>query len=152
MDFSAKEDIEVPLDQVFGKISNFNQIERMAIRRGVDVQRTDKMADPGPGMGWKAGFSFRGKPREADITLTDYEPPTVMRFTSVSAGLNVEADIELVALSRNRTRVHMRIGLRPQTLSARLLVQSLKLARGRIDRKLSRRLAAFGRDLEDGRI
>ena len=42
----------------------------------------------------------------------------------------------------------MSIELRPQNLSARLLVQSLKLARGSLNRKFDKRMAGFARDIE----
>ena len=71
-----------------------------------------------------------------------------MNFLSTSQALTAEVAVELVALSRKRTRLQMTIDLKPQNLSARLLVQSLKLARGSIKRKFDKRMAGFARDIE----
>jgi hypothetical protein len=152
MELSASEDIEIPLDQLFAKVSDFSKIEKMAMRRGVDVQRTDRASSNCVGMSWRAQFKFRGKSREALITLEEYDPPQSLRFHTVSDGLDTDLTIDLVALSRQRTRLSFSAALQPKTLSARLLVQSFKLARGRIDRKLGKRMAGLARDLEEGRI
>jgi len=58
--------------------------------------------------------------------------------------------IELVALSLNRTRISIEIDLTPQGLSARLLLQSLKLAKTNLSRKFKLRVAEFAEDVEEG--
>lgn len=149
MQLSAKEDIEAPLDRAFAEISDFEAIERQAMRRSVQVQRKDALAAPAAGMAWHVVFGFRGKPRAADITLLEYTPPERMVFLSVTDGLDVRTVIELVALSRTRTRISLTSDLVPKTLSARLLVQSLKLAKGGIDKRFRKRMAGYAKDLED---
>ncbi|QFS81592.1 Polyketide cyclase / dehydrase and lipid transport [Roseivivax sp. THAF40] len=148
MEFSHKEDIEAPLERVFQEISDFDQIERSVMRRGIEVSRTDDMAAPGEGMSWRAGFTFRGKAREATIRLSRYEPPTLMVFESRSGGLEARSVVECVALSRTRTRISFDVFLTPKTLSARLIVQSMKLAKGKIDRKFRGRMADAATELE----
>ncbi|MFW2544561.1 SRPBCC family protein [Primorskyibacter sp. 2E107] len=148
MQLKASEDIEAPIDRVFAELSDFEAVERQAMRRGVDVQRKGDAATPEPGMTWVAGFSFRGKARDAEITLTDFAAPEQMVFHSVSGGLEAETRIETVALSRSRTRITFATELQPKTLSARLMVQSMKLAKGGIDKRFRAKMAGFARDLE----
>ena len=149
MKFSSKEDIEAPIDYVFAQVSNFAALERSALRRGADVQRVDDLASNGPGMTWNGAYKFRGKLRKAQLELMHYEPPTSMSFMSKSNAFIGDGDVELVALSRTRTRLALTFELKPQSLSARLLVQSLKLARGSITKKMDARVRAFARDLEE---
>ncbi|MDJ0821085.1 MAG: SRPBCC family protein [Paracoccaceae bacterium] len=149
MELSAREDIEAPLDRVFAQLTDFEAIERRALRRGVEIQRTDNLAGPAAGMSWKATFRFRGKTRTADVTLSDFTPPEQLVFDSVTGGLETHTRIECVALSRGRTRISIVTVLQPKTLSARLLVQSLKLAKSSISRKFSNRMAVLAKDLED---
>ena len=148
MQLSAQEDIEGHIDRVFAEISDFESIERQAMRRGVDLRRKDSLTAPAQGMAWHSVFTFRGKKREADITLTDYTPPERMVFHSVTGGLETQTVIELVALSRTRTRISITSELMPKTLSARLLVQSLKLAKGGIEKRFRTRMAGFAKDFE----
>jgi hypothetical protein len=57
--------------------------------------------------------------------------------------------VELVALSRGRTRLSVELELKPRSISARLLVQSLKLARANLNKKFHLRMADYARELED---
>ena len=63
MKVTAREDIEAPLDKVFTELCDFESIERQALRRGIEVRRTDTVAGLGEGMTWHARFRFRGKER-----------------------------------------------------------------------------------------
>ncbi|SFE47725.1 SRPBCC family protein [Roseivivax sediminis] len=148
MQFSVREDIEGPLDRVFAEMSDIEAIERAAMRRGVEVSRIDTGETTGPGMTWQIAFRYRGRQREARIEMTEYAPPHRMACHSVSGGLEIDTAVDFVALSRTRTRIAMDVDLKPRTLSARLLVQSLKLARGSIEKRLKARSADFARDLE----
>lgn len=149
MKFSTKEDIEAPIEQVFGLVSDFEALERAALRRGAEVQRTDSLRKPGIGMSWTASFIARGRQRQLNIEMTEYEPPHGMRFHSVAQGLETDMKVELVALSRGRTRLSIDLELKPKSISARLLVQSLKLARTNLNKKFHLRMADYARDLED---
>lgn len=149
MQLTATEDIDAPLDRVFAEVTNFEAIERQALRRGVDVRRTDSLAGPCAGMTWRAEFGFRGKPREVAICLAGYQPPEQVVFDNVSGGLEARFVMDFVALSRTRTRLNVSTELKPTTLSARLLVQSLKLAKGGIDKRFRQRMAGLAKDLEN---
>ncbi|RKF14601.1 SRPBCC family protein [Roseovarius spongiae] len=149
MKFATIEDIEAPIGFVFGEVSDFAALERSALRRGAEVQRTDDLGANGVGMCWDAAFEWRGKQRRTELELVGYEPPNAMRFASASESMNGDLWLDLVALSRGRTRLSMEMELRPQNLSARLLLQSLKLARGNIMRRYEQRIATYARDLED---
>ncbi|WP_425099523.1 SRPBCC family protein [Tropicibacter sp. S64] len=148
MELKASEDIEAPIERVFAELADFEAIERQAMRRGVSVQRKGAAGAPAPGLSWTAGFTFRGKGRDAEITLTDYAEPEQMAFHSVSGGLEAATRIETVALSRGRTRITFVTELMPKTLSARLLVQSMKLAKGGIEKRFRHKMAGFAKDLE----
>ena len=58
--------------------------------------------------------------------------------------------IGLVALSLNRTRISIEINLTPRGLSARLLLQPMKLAKTNLSRKFKVRVAEFAEDVEEG--
>ncbi len=149
MKFEAREDIEAPIDYVFSQISDFAALERSVLRRGADVQRTTDKRPPEPGMAWDTVFDMRGKRRQMQLELTCYDPPSLMRFTATSKSLDCDMEVELVALSRGRTRMSMVAELKPQNISARLMVQSLKLARTNVTKRFDLRMASFAQDLEN---
>ncbi len=149
MELTACEDIEAPLHKVFGLASNFDRLERQAGRNGIDVARlSPEGATPEQGLSWRARFRYRDTPREADIALTRHDPPNTMVFRTVSGGLEAVTTVDFVALSRTRTRVGVRIELLPRTLSARLMVQPLKLARGSVEKRFRAKMAGYAGDIE----
>jgi len=149
MKFSTKEDVEAPIDAVFEMLCDFETFERAAMRRGAEVQRTDNKPVPGVGVGWRSAFNMRGKRRQVDIELITFEKPSEMEFECTSQGLLTLMSIELVALSKNRTRIMMTLDIKPLNLSARLLVQSLKLAKSSLTKKYKLRIAEFAKTLEE---
>lgn len=148
MKLVAKEDIEVPIDDLFVMLSDFEGFERAALRRGAEVQRSDSLRQPGPGMSWKAAFVFRGRERKVTMELVTLDAPGLMEFRGGSQALDGDFRIELVALSRRRTRMTLSLEIAPKTLSARLMVQSLKLARNNVTRRFQLRVAGFAKDIE----
>lgn len=151
MQFSSKEDIEVPIGEVFTLLSDFETYERSAIRRGIEVQRVDEFAPEAVGLSWDVRYLLRGKRRDVRLTLTEFESPIIMRIEADSNGLDGVLMLELLALSPGRTRMSVKLNLAPKTLSARLLVQSLKLTKGNLNKRFKIRVADYAKGIEDRR-
>jgi len=149
MQFSSQEDIEAPVEQVFAILSDFDSFERSAIRRGIEVARVDGMASPESGITWNTKFTLRGKLREMRLDLVDYDPPNEMRFQAASQNLDGVLALELMALSQRRTRMSVVLELSAKTLSARLMMQSLKLARTKLNKRFRLKVAEHAKNLED---
>ena len=149
MKFSSKEDIEAPIDAVFNAVSNFNAIERSALRRGARIQRVNRKTHPTTSIAWDVGFLFRGKRREMLVELTHFDAPNRMLAQSLSGGLEGDVTVDLVSLSKNRTRMAIDIEIKPKTLSARLMVQSMRLAKSKLTKRYRLKIAGFATDIED---
>ncbi|WP_147110442.1 SRPBCC family protein [Tateyamaria sp. syn59] len=149
MKFSAREDVAAPIDAVFDALNDFESFERQAMRRGAQVRRIDPLTQPGVGMQWDVRFKMRGRPRELTVKMARYDEPNEMIFDVNSAGVTGTFSIELLALSRNRTRMALALELTPLTLSARLFVQSLKLAKTSLSKRFKLRVAEYAKGLED---
>nr|WP_319947180.1 SRPBCC family protein [uncultured Shimia sp.] len=148
MEFKSKQDLEIPLNDVFDMLSDFDRHERLAMRRGVDIARKDSPRQAGLGTAWDISFLFRGKQRHLDLEVTNFDAPQGLGLQAIMQGLESAISVELVALSRTKTRMNVVAEMKPKTLSARLLVQSFKLARGNINKRFNKRLAAQARDME----
>lgn len=149
MKFSTKEDVEIPIDETFRLLSDFESFERMGLRHGAEISRADTMTQPGVGMKWVVKAELRNRMRTFGIDLAEYDRPNLMSFDIGSNNIKGTFLVELVALSRNRTRVRVELDVRPQTLSSRLIMQSAKLARNTLNRRYKNRVAHFASDLED---
>jgi hypothetical protein len=148
MKFSTREDIEAPVDYVFAQVSDFAAFERRAMRQGADVTRRED----GPiaqGAIWDISFQFRGRDRKVLAELTQLDVPTLLSIDSASDGLNAVTEVELIALSQTRTRVLVSFDLRAKTLTARLLLQSLKLAKTKMTKRFNARVLDYAEDIED---
>lgn len=148
MQFSAREDIEAPINSVFAMVADFDRFERMAMRRGVDVRRVTSDFPPQAGTTWDTEFKLRGKPRQMMVVMTDCESPAQMRFEANSKGMAGITTVDLLALSQRRTRLSVDMSLTAKSLPARLLLQSMKLGQARFRKQFQLRLAEFARELE----
>lgn len=146
MKIVAKEDIEAPIEKVFVKVTDFRTFERSALRRGASVTRIE--AEEDIPLSWDVAFPLRGKTRLFRLTTVDVNAPEHMHISAVSEGMTGRIQVDLVALSRSRTRLRIETEIKPQTLSARLLVQSLRLARGTLQQRLQERLVEFAASIE----
>jgi hypothetical protein len=147
MKFVTKEDIECPIAHVFAQVADFAGFERQALRRGANVRRTDQKPQQGLGSGWHVVFSFRGKERQMQAVVTAWDPPNGYGVQSSSSGIDGTVVVELVPLSRNRTRLSLSIELKPKTIAARIMVQSLRLGRGTLQRRLDLRMSDYASEI-----
>lgn len=143
MQFVAKEDTNTPINELFAAMSDFERFERSAIRRGVDVQRIGTLAELDNGLGWNLSFDLRGVRRNVKLKMAEYTTPTLVKLDAEGTGVFGELTVELIALSPKRTRLTVTMVLKPRTLSGRVLLQSLKLARSKIARNYRKRVSDF---------
>ena len=148
MKLSSRHDIEAPIDFVFARAADFEEHMRQAMRRGIAVSRTDSLPGIAVGMCWNVRFDWRGKRRQLNGRLSLYQPPERFCVESVSGGIDSLFEIELIALSPGRTRLRAGLEMRPRSMPARLLIQSLKLGKGRLSNGFARRVAAFAEETE----
>ena len=149
MKLSTREDISAPIDEVFEALCEYESFERLAMRRGIEVQRTDQLKKAGAGARWKIAFDMRGRKRDLALEVVQFEKPNEMTFAGKSSGIEASFVIELIALSRSRTRMSVALDFKPLNLSARLLVQSLKLAKSNLTKRFKLRVADYAKSLED---
>lgn len=148
MKISSREDVEAPIDQVFSVVSDFSKLQDHMQRRGVEIVEDATGPEAGVGHRWSARFTWRGRARELDAELAALEPGQGYTINSHSSGVSCTTVVDLVALSKTRTRILVSLDLRPTTLSSRLLVQSLKLAKGKLTNRLKQRMGVLARRIE----
>jgi uncharacterized protein YndB with AHSA1/START domain len=149
MKLTSRQDIEAPLDVVYARLTDFENFERMAMRRGAEVERTDRLKKPDVGMAWRLRFTFKGKQRKMSIRFADAEPGSHLAWAFDSVPIEGTVKVELVSLSPRRTRLTMVSDIRPKTLAARLMIQSLRLAKGRVQRRLDLRTGQLANMIEE---
>ena len=149
MNLSARYDVEAPVDFVYRELTNFDAWEHMARRRGAEVTRDDRLSAAGPGMGWQVSFPFRGKARSARLKLAAATPTSQMIVDAVSKMVDGSLTFDLLDLAPNRTRIEVRMVVTPKTLAARIYVQTLKLARKKLEGNFAKKVAQLAVEMED---
>lgn len=151
MKLSAREDIAAPMAHVFEAVTDIAALERAALRRGIDVVRVDGGGGPpGVGAAWDLGFDYRGARRRARTEITGWNPGEQVLFVAEGEGVRAMGEIDLTALAKARTRLVVGLDLRPETLRARLLLQSFRLARTALLARFRDRVAEYARKIENG--
>ena len=82
------------------------------------------------------------------VGLTRLEAPHHLEANLISMAVEGHLTVELIEMASRRTRMHVTSEFRPLSLGARLFLQSLRLARGRVDRKYKARVAQFAAEVE----
>lgn len=155
MKLSGRTDVQAPVDFVFDAISDVDFWERAALRRGAEVTRTDKLRSLAPGLSWMIRFGWRGRERQMHVVLKQLDRPNVLALEGDSPSVEGGVVMELVALSTTRARILVQTTVKPRTLAARLFLQSMRLARGKVnaryDKKLRQLAGIIEQRFEDSR-
>ena len=143
MKLSTREDIDAPIGTVYDAVTDFDGFERQLLRRGIDVTRDETQPTDVPGVCWQAQFPWRGRPHDLEAELVEIDTGQGYAIESRTGGIVCMGVVDLVALSRSRTRLFVSLDLKPTTISSRLIVQSLKLAKGSLGRRFKSRVSEF---------
>jgi uncharacterized protein YndB with AHSA1/START domain len=149
MKIASRHDIEAPPAFVFQTLVDFDSWERSAMRRGAEVTRTDKLTTLGPGLAWLVRFRFRGRDRKLSVKLTGLDAPSRLSFGMSGVLFDATSIVDLMELGAKRTRMVVVSEAKPKTLAARLVLQSLRLARTRVQRRLDSRIGVIGQEIEE---
>ncbi|MCU0826317.1 MAG: SRPBCC family protein [Tabrizicola sp.] len=149
MKLTSKIDLEVPARFVYDILADHDAWEREALQRGVEIERPVDMPTSGVGASWKLRFRFRGKSRKVLVRIEEMQPESRMALSFEGQALAGESEMDIIALSPRRTRLRTAVTVRPKTLAARLFLNTLRLAKRRVQGRLDRRLGQLGARIED---
>lgn len=147
MQLNKSVDFDAPRDAVFRVLADFDHWERAALRRNVDIQRLDMMQAPAAGMAWKSGFAFRGKRRDVELRVERFEPDRTIALAGTGKAMAATVRLDLAEMGPRRTRLTVVLDVTARTLPARLLLQSLRLARGRVRQTFDSRVDLFATEV-----
>ena len=143
---STQEDISAPASFVFARLTDYDSLERRALRRGAKVTRSGQI---GVGTTWTAEFRLRGKDRKLKATLLEYVTDEKLSYEACIKGMEFSFSVKLVALTRSRTRMVVSTNAKATTLTARILLQSFKLAKQRAQKRFPNRVSDWAETIED---
>lgn len=148
MELTAREDIEAPIDYVFEHVTDFASFERSIIRRGGDVERVSGGGGAEIGTKWSVKFQLRGKERTVNAEIVQVDKPNGLTIDVTSPSADGTMGIELVALSRARTRMIVTAEAGAKSIPAKLMFQSLRFARAKTEGKFKTMVCNFAEDID----
>ena len=148
MKFKVSEDVDAPQEMVWARFTDFSGFEEDARGRGAILNRVGNWTQTVQGVEWRGEVTVRGKSRPITAKVTQLVPQELCVVDSRIGGMNCHQEIIFVPLSTTVTRVALMLDLSADTLTARLLLQTMKLARGRVLQNLQGVLARQGNAVE----
>ncbi len=141
MKFSTRIDKEVTAERMFDALADFDRIERILMRRGVSVNRVDNIS--AGARAWDLAFDWRGQRRELRLVLVQFDRPERLALTGQSTPFDLRIDLSVVSLALQRSRLIFEIEVKPRNMRARLALQTAKLGKAQIDRKIAKKVEDF---------
>jgi len=149
MKLAAKTDLEAPASFVYAVLADHAAWEREALRRGVEVERPADMPLSGVGAGWNLRFRFRGRQRKVRLRIDDMILEQHITVSFEGQSIEGNSTLEVLGLSPRRTRLRVVIEVKPKTIAARIFINTLRLAKGRVQARLEKRLEQLGTRIAD---
>ena len=142
MKFAATSEINAPVARVYERLVDYDAHQRLLGQRGVEVVRIDGLDEAGVGATWAASVKFRGKDRHITVELTEVEPCQRVGTHVSGNGLATDCLVQLAAVSQTVTRISVTADVRHRNLTGRLLLQSMRIVKSRLDHRFQARLDA----------
>jgi uncharacterized protein YndB with AHSA1/START domain len=149
MKLTAKTDLEVPAADVFAALVDHQSWEREAIRNGVEVERPANTPDTGVGAEWRIRGHFRGKARKVLVRIDEFTQDQRLALGLDSPSIEGTTQLEVMVLSPRRSRLRVDLEVKPKTLAARLFINTMRLAKGRVQARFENRLGQLGTRIKD---
>ncbi|MCX7288796.1 MAG: SRPBCC family protein [Rhodobacterales bacterium] len=152
MKLIAKTDLEAPAAFVYAQLADHAAWEREALRRGAEIERPADLPLSGVGAGWQIQIPFRGKLRKVLLKVAQMDPDQSLAYSFDGQSLQGLALLEVQALSARRSRLRVTLDAKPKTLAARLFINTLRLAKGRVQARFDKRLGQLAARIESSHV
>ncbi|MDG4647114.1 hypothetical protein P6F26_01540 [Roseibacterium sp. SDUM158017] len=148
MKFKVAEDVEAPLSWTWAGFTDFSAVEADIRARDADLERVDGWQVARPGAAWRGSVPVQGRAQPIEARITTFAPEEAIVIESRVGGMACTYEMTLAPLPDGMTRVSIVLELRASTMSARLMLQTLKLARRRAMRRIEGALVRQGQTVE----
>ncbi|MEJ6392748.1 hypothetical protein V8J82_05730 [Gymnodinialimonas sp. 2305UL16-5] len=148
MRFKTSEDVDAPVSLVWARIIDFSGVEADIRARGATLSRVGQWTQIHSGAEWRGQVQIRGRLRPVSSRIATLIPEDSCDIHTQIGGLEAVYELRLIALREDFTRIQAMLNLSASSLSARLSLQTLKLARGRVLTRMQTMLARQGAKAE----
>mgnify|MGYP002152317409 FL=1 len=133
---------------VWERFIDFSGFEEETRGRGVTLTRVGNWTETAENVEWRGVVTIHGKARPIASRVAQLVAQKLCVIESRIGGMECHYEMNFVPLSTEVTRVALVMDLSAKTLTARLLLQTLKLARSRVLQRLQGLIARQGNEVE----
>ncbi len=148
MKFVNHTDIQRPAETVFEHITRFEELEQRARNAGASVERIAGNGDAVAGAEWHVSGRIAGAERETEVRLVAVDAPSLLEFRNKASGFEIEFEVQVMPFAPNRARLRTVIDIRARSLAARVMLQSARLIRPRITKRIDQALKNVAKRIE----
>jgi hypothetical protein len=140
MQFECTQDFKKPRKRIVGRFRDLERVEAALINGGLQVERLADWPEPA----WNCSVLWNDVPRSFDLTLAETVAGQKMQMGIRSSLVEGALVYEFQDIDEG-CRVVATADLKPQSITARVALQALTLARGKVEARLQRLLIGIVR-------
>ncbi|MCC1492226.1 SRPBCC family protein [Cognatishimia sp. F0-27] len=148
MKFTSTTQIAAAPEHVFALLSDCDWIEARARNSGLDPKRVPPDAAFAVGTAWQMRSEVHGVVRDISVVVQDCTEPVRIGFLARAGGVEFVTALALAPHGTGGTVATVTVDVLAKSLSAKVLMQPMKVAKAQIARKLDARIAAYAAELE----
>ncbi|MBL4806739.1 MAG: hypothetical protein JKY31_05535 [Rhodobacteraceae bacterium] len=137
MKFEYTSTINVPIEFAYARATDFDKFEQEGFGNIDKFEPTGDIRAPEIGAKWKVRAEFQGRQRRFSLALRELSENEAVVFGNGTDKFDVEARFNFVKVDDENTDFLFEINSSAKTITGRLIMQTLQLARSRIERKLA---------------
>ena len=148
MELSYTSIISVPQAFAYQRATDFEKFEAEGFGKLSKFEPTSTIRAPEVGARWRTSSEFQGRPRRFSLQLFTLEPDSKLVLGNKSEKYDVEAHFSFDIRSEEETEFTFALVAKAQSITARLILQTIQLARGRIEQSMQSDFEAMARRME----
>jgi len=148
MELSYSNKINVPQEFAFKRATDFERFEKDGFGNLAPFEPRNDIRPPELGARWRTAAEFQGRPRRFSLELLALEEPGTMVLGNKSEKYDVEARFDFENAGDNVTEFSFVLNAKAQSITGKLILQTIQLARARIVKSMQQDFDAMGVRME----
>lgn len=140
--------INVPQAFAFERATDFDQFEKEGFGMLAKFEPRAVIRAPEIGARWRTAAEFQGRPRIFSLQLLEMQSPGWLVLGNKSENYDVEAQFKFESTGETQTAFSFKLVAKAQSITSKLILQTLQLARARIEKSMQADFDEMGKKME----
>ena len=136
MELSYSCTINVPQKFAFSRATDFENFELQGFGNLSRFEPVSEVRAPEIGARWRTSSEFQGRPRRFSLELFELEPHSKVVLGNKSEKYDIESEFLFEEVGPEETGFSFNLNAKAQSITARLILQTIQLARARIEKSM----------------